>query len=146
MPTVLLGLLALVIVLWALHAIARANPGNLVRVMKPTGGLAAVGAAVFLGMRGQLAIALPLGFFGLSLLGVPAFLFQEGHDPVAERAFREMARLSRGAYCRFDPGAAQQLRELLRAVAAYAAGGLKALTALSQHQERAATKLLEQLR
>jgi hypothetical protein len=69
MPTVLLGLLALVIVLWALHAIARANPGNLVRVMKPTGGLAAVGAAVFLGMRGQLAIALPLGFFGLSLLG-----------------------------------------------------------------------------
>jgi hypothetical protein len=66
---VLLGLVALVIVLWALHAIARANPGKLVRVMKPTGGLAAVGAAVFLGMRGQLAIALPLGFFGLSLLG-----------------------------------------------------------------------------
>jgi hypothetical protein len=82
----------------------------------------------------------------LGLLGVPAFLFQEGHDPVAERAFREMARLSRGAYCRFDPGAAQQLRELLRAVAAYAAGGMKALTALSQRQERGATKLLEQLR
>jgi hypothetical protein len=82
----------------------------------------------------------------LGLLGVPAFLFQEGHDPVAEQAFREMARLSRGAYCRFDPGAAQQLRELLRAVAAYAAGGMKALTALSQRQGRGATKLLEQLR
>jgi hypothetical protein len=82
----------------------------------------------------------------LGLLGVPAFLFQEGHDPVAERAFREMARLSRGAYCRFDPGAAQQLRELLGAVATYAAGGLTALTALSQRQGRGATKLLEQLR
>ncbi|HKH00858.1 MAG TPA: VWA domain-containing protein [Bradyrhizobium sp.] len=82
----------------------------------------------------------------LGLLGVPAFLFQEGHDPIAEQAFREMARLSRGAYCRFDPGAAQQLRELLRAVAAYAAGGMKALTALSQRQGRGATKLLEQLR
>jgi hypothetical protein len=57
-----------------------------------------------------------------------------------------MARLSRGAYCRFDPGAAQQLRELLRAVAAYAAGGVKALTALSQREGRGATKLLEQLR
>jgi hypothetical protein len=82
----------------------------------------------------------------LGLLGVPAFLFQEGHDPIAEQAFREMARLSRGAYCRFDPGAAQQLRELLRAVAAYAAGGVKALTALSQREGRGATKLLEQLR
>src|SRR5215203_4101617 len=82
----------------------------------------------------------------LGLLGVPAFLFQEGHDPVAEQAFREIARLSRGAYCRFDPGAAQQLRELLRAVAAYAAGGVKALTALSQREGRGATKLLEQLR
>jgi hypothetical protein len=69
MPVVLLGLVALVIVLWALHAFARANPGNLVRVLKPTGGLAALGAAVFLGVRGQLALALPLGFFGLSLLG-----------------------------------------------------------------------------
>ena len=69
MPTMLLGLVALVIVIWALHAIAKANPGKLVRVMKPTGGIAAVGAAVFLGVRGQLALALPLGFFGLSLLG-----------------------------------------------------------------------------
>src|SRR6185312_7736003 len=38
----------------------------------------------------------------LGLLGVPAFVFQEGGDAVAEQAFREIARLSRGAYCRFD--------------------------------------------
>ena len=36
-------------------------------------------------------------------------MFQEGGDPVAEQAFREIARLTRGAYCRFDPGAAHQL-------------------------------------
>src|SRR5262249_50600628 len=53
----------------------------------------------------------------LGLRGVPAFVFQEGHDPVAEQAFREIARLTRGAYCRFDVGAANQLRELLRAAA-----------------------------
>jgi hypothetical protein len=81
----------------------------------------------------------------LGLLGVPAFMFQEGHDPVAEQAFREIARLSRGAYCRFDPGAAHQLGELLRAVAAYAAGGMKALSDLKR-SSAGAVKLLEQLR
>ena len=49
---------------------------------------------------------------------------RRAHDPIAEQAFREIARLTHGAYCRFDPGAAHQLAELLRAVAAYAAGGV----------------------
>ena len=39
--------------------------------------------------------------------------------PVAEQAFREIARLTRGAYCRFDPGAAHEL-----ARAAARGGGL----------------------
>lgn len=83
----------------------------------------------------------------LALLGVPVFLFQEGHDPNAERAFREIARLTKGAYCRFDPGSARQLRELLTAVAVYAAGGQKALLALSQAGNGGgARRLLEQLR
>jgi hypothetical protein len=82
----------------------------------------------------------------LGLLGVPAFLFQEGDDPIAQQAFQEIARLTRGAYCRFDPGAAHQLAELLRAVAAYAAGGLRALADLSARRGFGATKLLEQMR
>jgi len=82
----------------------------------------------------------------LGLLGVPVFMFQEGHDPVAENAFREIARLSHGAWCRFDAGAAQELGELLRAVAAYAAGGRKALAALSSRASPAAQALLAQLR
>ncbi len=68
----------------------------------------------------------------LGLLKVPVFMFQEGHDPVAEQAFREIARLTGGAWCRFDPGAAAQLRELLRAAAAYAAGGRQALLELAK--------------
>ena len=82
----------------------------------------------------------------LGLLGVPAFVFQEGHDAVAEQAFREIARLSRGAYCRFDISAAHELAELLRAVAAYAAGGIKALSDLKARHSSGATKLLAQLR
>src|SRR3979490_1434268 len=81
----------------------------------------------------------------LGLLKVPLFLFQEGHDGVAEQAFREIARLAGGAWCRFDPGAAAQLRELLRAAAAYAAGGREALLRLSKTGSGAA-KLLGQMK
>jgi hypothetical protein len=82
----------------------------------------------------------------LGLLGVPVFMFQEGKDQVAENAYREIARLSRGAYCRFDTGAAKELGDLLRAVAAYAAGGMKALDDLSARKAGAARMLLTQLR
>lgn len=81
----------------------------------------------------------------LGLLKVPVFMFQEGHDTIAEHAFREIARLTGGAWCRFDPGAAAQLRELLRAVAAYAAGGREALKRLSRPGSGAA-KLLGQMK
>jgi len=82
----------------------------------------------------------------LGLHGVPAFVFQEGNDPEVERAFREIARLTRGAYCRFNAGAAHELRELLRAVAAYAAGGMKALGDLSTRRHAGAMRLLEQMK
>lgn len=78
----------------------------------------------------------------LGLLGVKLFMFQEGKDAVAERAFREMARLSGGAYARFDPNAAGELAQLLRAAAVYAAGGIKAL----QKSAAASPLLLQQLR
>jgi len=81
----------------------------------------------------------------LGMLKVPVFMFQEGHEPVAEQAFREIARLSGGAWCRFDPGAAAQLRELLRAAAAYAAGGREALKRLSS-RESGAARLLAQIK
>jgi hypothetical protein len=79
------------------------------------------------------------------MLKVPVFMFQEGLDVAAEQAFREIARLTGGAWCRFDPGAAAQLRDLLRAAAAYAAGGRQALMRLSARQGGAA-RLLEQMK
>lgn len=63
----------------------------------------------------------------LGLVGTPAFIFHEGGEPVSRRAFEQVARLSGGAYCSFDAGAADQLRELLAAVAVYSAGGRPAL-------------------
>ncbi|HEY4114380.1 MAG TPA: hypothetical protein VGM17_10010 [Rhizomicrobium sp.] len=63
----------------------------------------------------------------LALLGVPAFMFQEGDDPAAASIFAEIARLTKGVHAHFNAGAAQRLRELLRAAAVYAAGGSPAL-------------------
>ena len=83
----------------------------------------------------------------LGLLGVPAFMFQENRDPIAEQAFREIARLTKGAWCPFDAGAAAQLKELLRAAAAYAAGGRVALADLSKRAGgKGAVRLLGQMR
>jgi hypothetical protein len=105
-----------------------------------------VAALVFVGdAMEEVLDELCAGAGELALRSVPAFMFQEGYDPICEHAFREIARLTRGAYCRFTPGAAHELGELLRAAAAYAAGGRKALAAL-QASSRSATRLLEQMR
>lgn len=78
----------------------------------------------------------------MGMLGCPFFIFQEGRDARVEQAFRQFARLSKGAYARFDANAPGQLADLLRAVAAYASGGRDAL---SLQKSTPARLLLEQL-
>lgn len=82
----------------------------------------------------------------LALHGVPMFLFQEGQDARAERTFREIARLTKGAWCRFDTGSAAQLRELLLAVAVYATGGHRALERLEGAGAHGGRRLLTQMK
>jgi hypothetical protein len=72
----------------------------------------------------------------LGLRGLPLFLFQEGHDTAVEKAFKEFARLSKGAWFRFDRSAAATLAKLLSAVALYATGGVKALEARGRAEDR----------
>lgn len=79
----------------------------------------------------------------LGLLGLPMFVFQEGRDTRVEAAFREFARLSKGAYARFDASAPKELAELLKAVAAYASGGRDLL---KLQKTASAQALLGQLR
>ena len=68
----------------------------------------------------------------LGMVNVPVFVFHEGGDPIVARTFREIARLSRGAYCPFNSASAAELKALLGAVAAYAAGGRQALADYSR--------------
>jgi len=81
----------------------------------------------------------------LGLNGVPIFLFHEGDNPIVARAFRQMARLSRGAYLRFDLASADRLKDLLGAVAVYAAGGYRALTAYGEKKGGEVRRLTAQL-
>lgn len=79
----------------------------------------------------------------LGMKGTRSFFFQEGGDPIAERAFREIARLSNGAYFKLGPNSAGELAELLGAIAVYSKGGLKAL---GQSREAGARALLTQMK
>jgi len=82
----------------------------------------------------------------LGLLGVPVFLFQEGVEPVAERVFRQIARLTNGAFCPFDSSSADQLRDLLSAVAVYAAGGRRALEDFGKSRGGMVLRLVHQVK
>src|SRR5215471_5433757 len=79
----------------------------------------------------------------LGRLGMPAFMFQEGEDAEVEEVFREIATVTGGAYCKFAPGAARQLGELLKAVAVYVIGGI---AALEDRRDAGSIKLLRQMR
>lgn len=100
-------------------------------------------ALVYVGDAMEESLDLLCGKAGrLAFANIPVFLFQEGHDPVAATAFAEIARITRGAHVRFDPGAAAQLAELLRAVAIFASGGRLALADASARGARGAQLLL----
>jgi hypothetical protein len=77
----------------------------------------------------------------LGQMGTPVFVFHEGDDAKAGAAFRQLAKLSGGGCCAFDANSARQLRELLGAVAAYAAGGRRALLQYGQQAGGAALRL-----
>ncbi len=82
----------------------------------------------------------------LGLLGVPVFVFHEGNDPRAAATFRQIATLSHGAYLGFDLTSAGRLKELLAAVAVYAAGGYRALAAYGEKKGGEILRLTAQLR
>jgi hypothetical protein len=73
-------------------------------------------------------------------------MFHEGHDPAARNAFQQIAKLSGGAYAPFDTGSAKQLRDLLSAVAIYAAGGRPALSDFSQRRGGLIPQLTHQMK
>jgi hypothetical protein len=106
-----------------------------------------VNALVFVGDAMEEKIDRLCHFAGaLGEVGVPVFCFHEGNDQNAETAFRQVALLSRGAYCRFDFSSIDRLKELLGAVAVFATGNREALEAYAKRRGGAVLQLTSQLK
>jgi len=69
MPTLIAGVVAVVVLYLLLQMFRAANPAVLARAIKLVGGVAALAVAAFTGLRGELAVAIPLGIVGAGLLG-----------------------------------------------------------------------------
>jgi hypothetical protein len=118
--------------------------GKILTHAKRETGLLKVAAVVFVGdaFEEEADEVVPLAQ-QLGRLNVPVFMFQEGNSRTVERVYREVTKASGGAYCRFDSGSADQLRELLKLVATFAVGGVAALEASKSAD---AIKLLSQMK
>jgi hypothetical protein len=103
MPEFLLGVAALLLLLWAASAFIKADPKQVARVLRWIGGGAAVLLAGFLLFRGAIAVAIPIGAFGLSLLGWTSFwpaFFGARSQRSREPDWREHAQRDAGAGAR----------------------------------------------
>ena len=82
----------------------------------------------------------------LGVLNVPLFMFHEGKDSRVKAVFEQMAQLTRGAYAPFDLNSASELKDLLSAVAVFAAGGKSALEDFSKKNKGQVELLTRQIK
>jgi hypothetical protein len=73
MPTLIAGIVAVILLYSLLQMFRAANPVVLARAIKISGGVVALAVAAFTGIKGELAVAIPLGIFGAGLLGWSPF-------------------------------------------------------------------------
>jgi hypothetical protein len=71
--TLIAGIIAVVTLYLLLQLLRTANPAVLARGIKVGGGIVSLAIAAFVGLRGNLAVAIPLGVFGAGLLGWAPF-------------------------------------------------------------------------
>jgi len=73
MPTLIAGVVAVILLYLLLQMFRAANPVILARGIKIGTGVVALAVAVFTGIKGELAVAIPLGIFGAGMLGWSPF-------------------------------------------------------------------------
>jgi hypothetical protein len=73
MLTLVAGAIAVIVLYSLLQMFRAANPAVLARAVKIGGGVLALAVAAFTGIKGELAVAVPLGIFGAGLLGWSPF-------------------------------------------------------------------------
>src|SRR5947207_4756883 len=73
MPTLIAGVVAVFVLYTLLQMFRSANPAVLARGIRVGGGVVSLAVAAFTGIKGELAVAIPLGIFGAGLLGWSPF-------------------------------------------------------------------------
>ncbi len=101
MPTLIAGAVAVFVLYLLLQMFRAANPAALARAVKIVGGLVALAIAAFIGARGELAVAIPIGIFGAGLLG---------WSPFGTAGFGKIGGLFSGANAQRSPGQTSEVR------------------------------------
>jgi DnaJ-domain-containing protein 1 len=101
MPTLIAGAVAVFLLYMLLQMFRAANPAVLARAVKIVGGVVALAVAAFTGLRGELAVAIPIGIFGAGLLG---------WSPMGTSAFSNIGGIFGRAGARRSAGQASQVR------------------------------------
>src|SRR5665213_2450982 len=101
MPTLIAGAVAVILLYSLLQMFRAANPVVLARAIKIGGGVVALATAAFVGVKGELAVAVPLGIFGAGLLG---------WSPFGASGFSSIGGLFGGSATKRSPGQASQVR------------------------------------
>src|SRR6202158_5625603 len=101
MPTLIAGIVAVILLYSLLQMFRAANPVVLARAIKIGGGVVALAVAAFTGIKGELAVAVPLGIFGAGLLG---------WSPFGASGFGNIGRMFGGSGTQRSPGQTSQVR------------------------------------
>jgi DnaJ domain len=101
MPTLIAGVVAVILLYSLLQMFRAANPVVLARALKIGGGVVALAVAAFTGIKGELAVAIPLGIFGAGLLG---------WSPFGSTGFSGIGGIFGGSNTRRSPGQTSRVR------------------------------------
>jgi len=101
MPTLIAGVVAVVLLYSLLQMFRAANPIVLARAIKIGGGIVSLAVAAFTGIKGELAVAVPLGIFGAGLLG---------WSPFGTSGFSNLSGMFGGAASRRSQGQTSRVR------------------------------------
>src|ERR1700730_17214223 len=101
MPTLIAGVVAVILFYSLLQMFRAANPVVLARAIRIGGGVVALAVAAFTGVKGELAVAIPLGIFGAGLLG---------WTPFGTSGFANIGGLFSGSGSQRSPGQASRVR------------------------------------
>ncbi len=101
MPTLIAGIIAVILLYSLLQMFRAANPVVLARAIKIGGGVVALAVAAFTGIKGELAVAIPIGIFGAGLLG---------WSPFGASGFGNIGRMFGGSGTQRSPGQTSQVR------------------------------------